>query len=177
MPSTSWCSEAVVDSPASCGYPGLTGMSQIHGTVGLRASDADREEAVERLRVAAVEGRLTSDELEDRLGAAYAARWCAELARLTADVTPPAARRVAPPEFVHGTRRVNRLAIVSLLIGLFWVGGAGALLAVVLGHMALRQIRRADGASYGRVLAVVGLTAGYFKLVLLAVLAIVGIVF
>src|SRR4051794_41895376 len=55
----------------------------------LRASDADREAAVERLRGAALEGRIDSDELEDRLAAPYAARWTGDLERLTADVTPP----------------------------------------------------------------------------------------
>ena len=33
----------------------------------LRASDADREATVERLRVAGMEGRLDSDELEERI--------------------------------------------------------------------------------------------------------------
>src|SRR5688500_18975639 len=60
----------------------------------LRASDAEREAAAERLRIAAGEGRLTALELEERLSAAYAARFCAELSRPTADVTPP--RALAP---------------------------------------------------------------------------------
>ena len=66
----------------------------------LRASDADREAAVERLRAAALEGRLDADELEERLAQAYAARWCSELSRLTTDVT-------APVVFVRAERRVN----------------------------------------------------------------------
>ncbi len=45
----------------------------------LRASDADREATVERLRVAATEGRIDPDELDDRLTAAYGSRWCHEL--------------------------------------------------------------------------------------------------
>src|SRR5437660_9672724 len=61
----------------------------------LRASDADREAAAERLRVASVEGRLESEELEQRLAGVYAARWVPELARLTADITPPPP--AAPP--------------------------------------------------------------------------------
>ena len=47
----------------------------------LRASDADREATAERLRVAAMEGRLDSDELELRMEAAYGARWCHQLRR------------------------------------------------------------------------------------------------
>ena len=61
----------------------------------LRASDADRDRVAERLRSAAGEGRLSSDELEERLEAAFAARTDAELAPLTADLpAPPAHVRV-----------------------------------------------------------------------------------
>lgn len=52
----------------------------------LRASDADRERAADTLRHAAGVGRLTLDELDERLNAAYAARTRAELERLVADV-------------------------------------------------------------------------------------------
>lgn len=56
----------------------------------LRASDADRERTAEKLRHAAGEGRLTMEELDERLNAAYAARTQAELAKLVADVEVPA---------------------------------------------------------------------------------------
>ena len=63
----------------------------------LRASDADREAACERLRVAALEGRLDPAELDERMSAAYAARLCSQLRELTADVTlPPRRRRNRP---------------------------------------------------------------------------------
>jgi hypothetical protein len=52
----------------------------------LRASDADRERTADTLRRAAGVGRLTMDELDDRLNAAYAARTRAELERLVVDV-------------------------------------------------------------------------------------------
>ena len=39
----------------------------------LRASDAEREQTAELLRRAAGEGRLTLDELDERLGAVYEA--------------------------------------------------------------------------------------------------------
>jgi hypothetical protein len=52
----------------------------------LRASDADREQAAELLRRAAGEGRLTVEELDERLAEAFAARTRAELQRLVADV-------------------------------------------------------------------------------------------
>ena len=52
----------------------------------MRASDADRDRVMEVLRVAAVEGRLTPDELEERLEAALSSRTLGELAALTADL-------------------------------------------------------------------------------------------
>ncbi len=61
-----------------------------------RASDADRERAAEQLRRAGGDGRLTLDELDERLGDAYAARTRPDLQRLLADVdeehTPVIAR-------------------------------------------------------------------------------------
>jgi hypothetical protein len=52
----------------------------------LRASHEDRDRAVEILRVAAGDGRLTADELDERLEAALTARTNSELAALTADL-------------------------------------------------------------------------------------------
>ena len=52
----------------------------------LRASDADRDAVAERLRQAAVEGRLEPDELEERLHAALRARTYGDLQRLLTDV-------------------------------------------------------------------------------------------
>ncbi len=54
---------------------------------GLRASHADRDRVVELLEVAAVDGRLTPGELDERLEAALTARTRGELAGLTTDLT------------------------------------------------------------------------------------------
>ena len=56
-----------------------------------RASDAEREEVADRLRAAAAEGRLDPDELDERVGHAYAARTHGELAKVTEDLPAPAA--------------------------------------------------------------------------------------
>jgi hypothetical protein len=70
------------------------------GTPELRVADTDREQVAERLRRAAGEGRLTVDELDERLDAAFAARTRAELDRLVADLpadpNPGAAARPLP---------------------------------------------------------------------------------
>jgi hypothetical protein len=68
----------------------------------VRASDAEREAAVEQLRVASVEGRLTLAELTDRTEAAYTALTHAELAMLTQDLpTGPAPAPAHAPAPVH----------------------------------------------------------------------------
>jgi hypothetical protein len=79
-----------------------------------RASDAEREATVVRLREAAGEGRLTVEELATRIDAAYAATTHAELEPLTADlpaVAPASSVTVEPG--THGT---------SLILGILGGG-------------------------------------------------------
>jgi hypothetical protein len=65
----------------------------------LRASHQDRDHVVEILRVAAGDGRLTAEELDQRLEAALTARTFAELAVLTTDLPAAGpAGAVAVPE-------------------------------------------------------------------------------
>ena len=52
----------------------------------LRAADADREQVAERLRRAAAEGRLLTEELEERLGAALSAKTYGELDAIVSDL-------------------------------------------------------------------------------------------
>lgn len=61
-----------------------------------RASDAEREQVVGRLRDASSEGRLTLEELAERTALAYTARSHADLAPLTQDLPaahPPSRRK------------------------------------------------------------------------------------
>ncbi|MFJ2590182.1 DUF1707 domain-containing protein [Streptomyces sp. NPDC087538] len=57
----------------------------------LRASHADRDRVVDVLRIAAGEGLLTADELDERLETALSARTLSELTTLTADLPPVSA--------------------------------------------------------------------------------------
>ena len=52
----------------------------------LRASDADRERTVATLRDATAAGRLSADELEERLEVAFASHYRSQLAELVADL-------------------------------------------------------------------------------------------
>ncbi|HTT52315.1 MAG TPA: DUF1707 domain-containing protein [Streptosporangiaceae bacterium] len=71
----------------------------------LRASHQDREQAAEVIRIAAGDGRLTADELDDRLEKALTARTTGELAQLTADLPaapgPPGAVTAQPKDLVE----------------------------------------------------------------------------
>jgi hypothetical protein len=62
----------------------------------LRASHADREQMIDTLKVAFVQGRLTSDEFDARIGRALASRTYAELVTLTADL-PDGLAGARPP--------------------------------------------------------------------------------
>jgi hypothetical protein len=62
----------------------------------LRASHADREQVVDVLKAAFVQGRLTQDELDTRVGQALAARTRADLAALTTDLPAEPDRSLAP---------------------------------------------------------------------------------
>lgn len=72
----------------------------------VRASDAERDATIERLRVAAGEGRLTFEELADRIDAAGESATRGQLERLTGDL--PSGSELEPgrgQEVVVPTRR------------------------------------------------------------------------
>jgi hypothetical protein len=81
----------------------------------LRASDADRELTAERLRHATVEGRLTPDELEDRIGVLYASKTYGELDGLLADL--PVSR--VPARQASSSRGLRPWLPVAAAVALF----------------------------------------------------------
>jgi hypothetical protein len=100
----------------------------------LRASDSDRERVADRLRHATSEGRLTADELEERLDALYAARTYGELDALVADLPVP--RSQGPPAVTR--RRVLAASAVTLVLGVLGMlalaGGRSGAVTVVPGR-------------------------------------------
>ncbi|MGH3377349.1 MAG: DUF1707 SHOCT-like domain-containing protein [Actinoallomurus sp.] len=78
----------------------------------LRASHEDRDRAVERLRVAAGDGRLSADELDERLETALTARTYGELEALLTDLpaTGPALRDGAA---AVSPKEMSRIAVDS----------------------------------------------------------------
>jgi len=84
----------------------------------MRVSDSDRERAADVLREAAGHGRITMDELDERLEVAYTAKTYGDLAAVTRDLPQPAqapgtAQR-APVDRIGGTPGAKfSLAILS----------------------------------------------------------------
>ena len=111
----------------------------LHGR--FRASRADREQVIEVLKVAFVQGRLTKEELEARAACVFQARTYADLADVTADI--PAAAAAPPPAANRSGLSMNtaisvgafviiaaHLALLAALLS--GNGGAVALVAVLL---------------------------------------------
>ena len=76
----------------------------------LRASHADREQVIDVLKTAFVQGRMDRDEFGLRVGRALAARTCADLAALTADI-PARLARARPPQ--PARESVSKKAVVA----------------------------------------------------------------
>ena len=100
----------------------------------LRASHADREQAVEALKDAFAQGRLDTDERDGGLGLAFASRTYAELAAVTAD-TPGGSAWAAPPLKLVQARAgaqvsadvkagVRAIGAIYLTAGVLWLGAA-----------------------------------------------------
>ena len=82
----------------------------------LRAADADRERVAEVLRDAAGDGRLTMEELDERLDRVYAARTYAELTPITRDLplTSQPVSAPAPTRIRAGGKPTSRFAIAIM---------------------------------------------------------------
>ena len=121
--------------------PGDDAAAAAAGRGRLRASHADREQVLGVLKVAFVQGLLTKDEFDLRVGETFASRTYAELAVLTADIpagliaTQPL-REPAPAQVPHPENKVVNscacatLAVVALGAALV-IGNFGLFFAVV----------------------------------------------
>jgi hypothetical protein len=78
-------------------------------SAGLRVSDQQRERAAQEIREHFAAGRLTEEELSERVQAAYAARTDKELADLLADLPKlPVSRRQQKAEIAERRRELQR---------------------------------------------------------------------
>jgi len=110
----------------------VTAGPRDQGTAGrsrMRASRADREQTIEVLKIAFVQGRLDAGELDARVGHAFTARTYAELAALTADIPAVSAATRPPrkPAQAEAGKRTSQKAVMWGLIA----GPMACLLAVL----------------------------------------------
>jgi hypothetical protein len=99
----------------------------------LRVADADRERAIEELHEHTVAGRLTAEELEERIGEAYRATTYADLEALRSDL-PVSASSVALELGKRKSRLRRRLAreaggslsVSAVCVGIWLAAGADA---------------------------------------------------
>jgi hypothetical protein len=130
------------------------------GYANMRASTADRERAVDVLKAAFAEGRLTQEECEQRAGQAFSARTYSELGVLTADLPAGPLGMLIPqlPGYpLSPSRPMNRMAVASLVIALMPVI---PVLAVFTGLIAHGQIQ--ERGERGAGLATAGIMLGGF---------------
>jgi|SRR3954447_13653465 hypothetical protein len=108
----------------------------------IRASDAERERVVAFLRKHALEGRLDNEELEERIGLAYSARFVGDLERLIGDLPRPSAPARRRPEHVrhhhHHRRHQPNPALIVAGIALLCVTGLP--FAVMAGIVAMLAV-------------------------------------
>ena len=98
------------------------GMAGARGQ--LRTSRADREQAIDVLKAAFVQGRLTKDELDQRVGHVLASRTYAELGALTSDIpglvtsSEPSAGHAREPGRVLSFKTAARVGAVGASPGM-----------------------------------------------------------
>lgn len=90
--------------------------------------------------------------------------------------TPPSPDSPAPP----AVRRTNGFSIASLVLGILSITGplflVGAVLALVFGYRARREIELSHGVEEGRGFAVAGIVMGWVGLGITVFWIIIGIV-
>lgn len=131
------------------------------GRGGMRTSRAEREQAIEVLKVAFVQDRLTKDEFDVRAGQALTARTYAELAVLTADIPtePTEAQPLRKPARAKARPPMNRrvLAPVSMI----------PIAATVLGVLLLARPDDIEGFAAGLLAAATVVVASAVTVVLM----------
>jgi hypothetical protein len=130
----------------------------------MRASDVDRELTIDVLKAAFIQGRLTKDELAERVGRTLAARTYTDLDSLAADIPRDLAAprpRLAPARIQAGGAASVGLHDASIsdraFVATAWLSGFTIVAAFLLN----------DGAMSG-LLALVGILSGLASMTVLA---------
>ncbi len=78
------------------------------------------------------------------------------------NLSPQYPQQPQPPQQKTGT---NGMAVASLVLGILWIYGIGAVLALVFGYISRGQIERSGGTQAGRGLAIAGIVLGWIGVV------------
>ncbi|HEX8006528.1 MAG TPA: DUF1707 and DUF4190 domain-containing protein [Trebonia sp.] len=167
--------------PPTYGPPAYGGPAYGYGQPppGMRTSAADRERALDVLKAAYGEGRLTKEEFDKRSARVMASRNYGELGAIVADLPagpylPPAPYQAAPPPYYRpASETTNGLAIGALILSLLPIP-LFSLPAVILGHISRSQIRRSGQRGDG--IAIASLVFGYLGMAFWALIFVVGVV-
>jgi Domain of unknown function (DUF1707)/Domain of unknown function (DUF4190) len=138
----------------------------------MLASTADRDRAIQVLKASFVEGRLTKDELELRVGQVLTARLFPDvMARIEDLPAGPFGRMPAHPA-TAAPPRASTLAVAALFCAVIapCTLGITSVPAIALGYLARRRIRRTGerGARETAAALVLGWTALLISAVVLA---------
>jgi hypothetical protein len=152
----------------------------VSGPPGMLASSADRERAIDVIKAAYAEGRLTKEEFDHRVNRIAAARTYGDLSLTVSDL--PAGPLggvaqyqgghfpIAAPYYPPAPQQTNGLAIGSLVCALLGI----SLPAVIMGHIARHQIRDRNQAGDG--LAIAGLVVGWLGMTFWVLMFVAGII-
>lgn len=140
----------------------------------MRPSVADRERSIEVLERSFVEGRLTRDELDERLGQVLVSRAFEELMALTADLPVGPFGRLSMHPSTPRPPQTSRLAVAALLCAVIapCTVGITAVPAIVLGYVARHQIRQTGDR--GMAAATAALVLGWCTALVVAVTAVLA---
>jgi hypothetical protein len=97
----------------------------------LRAARADREQVIDALKAAFVHGRLTKDELDERVARALIPQTYAELAALTDDLPAGLTAADPPPQGSHAGAGVYVIVMAGLFLVAAISNGSGNPLTVL----------------------------------------------
>jgi hypothetical protein len=105
----------------------------------LRCSDSDRERVVTFLREQHSVGRLDHDELDERVGGAYAAKTIGQLERLMADLPRPGYphRQARPTQSVAHRRPARPPALAPIGIAALVLFGGPMVIGLAIGALVL----------------------------------------
>jgi hypothetical protein len=131
------------------------------GRVQMLASTADRDRAVQVLKAAFVEGRISQEELRLRVGKALTARLFPDVMAVIHDLPVSPIWRMPAHRATPAPPRFSRLAIAALVCAIAGpcTAGFSAVPAIVLGCMARRRVRRTG--ERGAAMATAALVLGW----------------